>query len=290
MGDLKLEDLVGSIDSLPTLPSVVTKVSELVDNPSASAGDINEVISHDLALSSKILKLVNSAYYGFPRRISSITHAVVILGFQTIRNIALSAFVFDAFESGDLPFGYRNFWIHSVGVAAAANVIGSRQGVPLSEDPFMCGLLHDVGKLVLHQHLKKEFLKVLQTVESDKIPIFEAERRVLGTDHAEVGGLLMEHWKLPEKMVWALSFHHSPEKMAEADRKLAATVHAADVLARSMLIGCSGDYLVPEMSLEAWETLNLSADDLPEILQAISTDMAKVGAFIELVQGASRAQ
>ncbi len=286
----RLERIIGSIDGLPTLPSVVARVNELVDDPTASAGDINEIISHDLALSAKILKLVNSAFYGFTRKISSITHAVVILGFQTIRSIALSAFVFDAFDAQGLPFGYRNFWVHSVGVGVAANVVGARQGLPLSEDAFMCGLLHDVGKLVLHQHMGTDFARVMARVQAQDVTLIEAEKEVLSTSHAEVGGLLMEHWKLPEKMVDVLRFHHEPEAASEEGRKLVAAAHVADILVRALLIGSGGDQKIPVVSPAAWDLLGLSEADLPEMMNEITSEMAKAGAFIELVQASRSAR
>ncbi len=284
-----LADIVGSIDALPTLPSVVSRVNELVDDPTASAGDINDVISHDMALSSKILKLVNSAFYGFPRRISSITHAVVILGFQTVRNIALSAFMLDAFDSDDLPFGYRSFWIHSVGVGVAANAVGARQGIPVSDDAFMCGLLHDIGKLVAHQYLREDFSKVMQKVDTEETTIAEAEAAILPADHAEVGALLMEQWQLPEKMVAVLRFHHRPEEAPDESRKLASAVHAADILARALLIGSGGDKKIPVISDTAWAELGLTAEVLPELMKDISGDMGRVEAFIDLIQSSSTA-
>jgi putative nucleotidyltransferase with HDIG domain len=290
MGAKKLEDIVGSIDTLPTLPSVVSRVNELVDDPTASAGDINDVISHDLALSSKILKLVNSAFYGFPRRISSITHAVVILGFQTVRNIALSAFVLDAFDTGGLPFGYRNFWIHSVGVGVAANAVGARHGVPVGDDAFMCGLLHDIGKLVVFQYLNEDFVKVLAKVEAEDITLVEAESAVLEAGHAEVGALLMEQWQLPEKMVAVLRYHHQPDAAPEEAAKLVSAVHCADILTRALLIGSGGDQKIPIISEAAWDALGLTEEALPEILKDIAADMGKVEAFIELIQTSSNAK
>ncbi len=290
MGTKKLKDIVGSIDALPTLPSVVSRVNELVDDPTASAGDINDVISHDLALSSKILKLVNSAFYGFPRRISSITHAVVILGFQTVRNIALSAFVLDAFDSGELPFGYRNFWIHSVGVGVAANAIGAHHGVPIGDDAFMCGLLHDIGKLVVFQYLREDFDKMLARVDAEDITMVEAESTMLEVGHAEIGALLMEQWQLPEKMVAVLRYHHQPDAAPEEAARLVAAVHCADILARGLLIGSGGDRKIPIVSEAAWETLGLSEEVLPDVLKDIAADMGKVEAFIELIQASSNAK
>ena len=290
MAGNRFEEIVGSVDALPTLPTVVAKVNELVDDTSVSAGDINEVISHDIALSSKILKLVNSAYYGFPRRISSITHAVVILGFQTIRNIAVSAFVLDAFEGGGTLFGHRGFWIHSVGVGVAANVVGQRQRLPASEEAFMCGLLHDVGKLVLNQFARKDFARVLELARAEDITVLEAEGRVLGTSHAEVGAMLLERWKLPQRMVAAIGGHHRPESAPEEARVLTAAIHVGDIVTRALLVGSGGDEKIPTVSAEAWTALGLSEEALPGMLQEISSDMTKVGAFIELVQASKSAR
>ena len=278
-----LQKVIGRIDSLPTLPTVVARINQLIDDPTASAGDINEVISHDLALSAKILKLVNSAFYGFPRRISSMTHAVVILGFNTVRNIALSAFVFDAFDTRALPFGHRNFWIHSVGVGVAADSLAVRSGMPVSDDAFVGGLLHDVGKVVMHQFLPAEFAAVLERAKRQDITFLEAELAEGQAGHAEVGALLMENWKLPERLVATLRYHHRPEEAPDAHRQIAAVAHAADVLARAILVGSGGDGKIPALSEAAWAALKVSEADLPELLAEISTEIHKAGAYLELI-------
>ena len=278
-----LARIVGKVEALPTLPTVVARINQLIDDPNASAGDINEVISHDLALSAKILKLVNSAFYGFPRRISSMTHAVVILGFNSVRNIALTAFVFDAFDTGALPFGHRNFWVHSVGVGVAADVLAVRAGLPANDDAFVAGLLHDVGKLVMHQHLRVEFGRILDRVAREDVTFLEAEGAELEFSHAEIGGLLMETWKLPEQLVAALRFHHSPSAAPEEHRQITAVVHLADIFTRALLIGSGGDHKIPTVSGPAWEALKLSDSDLPGIFGEISAEVRKAGTFLELV-------
>jgi putative nucleotidyltransferase with HDIG domain len=278
-----LAKIVGKIEALPTLPSVVARISQLIDDPTASAGDINDIISRDLALSSKILRLVNSAFYGFPRRISSMTHAVVILGFTTVRNIALSAYVFDAFETTGLPFGHRNFWVHSVGTAVAADVLAVRSGLLANDDAFVAGLLHDVGKLVLHQHARPEFGRVLDRIAREDVTFIEAERAELEFGHAEVGALLLENWKLPERLVAALRFHHDPATAPEAQRQIVAVVHTADILARSLLIGSGGDRRIPTIAEPAWLALGLSDSDLPRIYGEFTAELSKAGAFLELI-------
>ena len=282
----ELEKVIGRIDSLPTLPTVVARINQLIDDPTASAGDINEVISHDLALSAKILKLVNSAFYGFPRRISSMTHAVVILGFNTVRNIALSAFVFDAFDTRALPFGHRNFWIHSVGVGVAADALAVRAGMPLSDDAFVGGLLHDVGKVVMHQYLAADFAAVLARVGREDITFLEAEIAEGRPGHAEVGALLMENWKLPERLVAILRYHHRPAEAPDAHRQIAAVAHVADVLTRAIMVGSGGDGKIPVVAEAAWAALKLTEADLPELLGDISTEINKAGAYMELIAAA----
>lgn len=280
----RLQKLIGRIEALPTLPAIIARINELIEDPRASAGDINEVISRDLALSSKLLKLVNSAFYGFPRRISSITHAVVILGFSAVRDITLSAFVFDAFDARKLPFGRRNFWIHSLGTAVAADVLAIRRGATPGEEAFVAGLLHDVGKVVMHQHMPEDFARVMERLAAAGGTFLEAERAVLDTDHAEIGGLLAEHWKLPERLVLALRCHHRPELAPEDRRVPVAEIHLADALARALLIGSGGDEGIPELSAPAWALLGLSPADLPGIMVEISTELEKAGAFLELIR------
>lgn len=279
-GDAK--KFVKSIDNLPTLPSIVAKVSEIIENPTASAADINSVIRQDLALSARILRLVNSSFYGFPRRISSITHAVVILGFNTVRNVALSAFVLDAFSVRDLPFGYRDFWIHSLGTAIAANTLAKRLGFADAEDAFMGGLLHDVGKVVLHQYAREDFAAVLRIVKEKDCLIREAEKEALGLTHAEVGSALLDAWHLPPKLVEAVGLHHAPGASVEA-AELSAIVHLSDIFTRALLVGSGGDSRIPRASREAWARLKLDTSQVGELLREIAREIRKVDAFVELL-------
>ena len=276
------QKFIRSIDSLPTLPSVVAKVGELVGNPGTSAADINNVIRTDIALSARVLKLVNSSFYGFPRKISSITHAVVILGFNTVRNVALSAFVLDAFVARDLPFGYREFWIHCLGTGVAASALAKRRGLAQAEDAFMAGLLHDVGKIVLHVYARPEYAGVFRRVKERDCLILEAERDVLGMTHAEVGGLLLDAWHIPEHLVETVKLHHEPDG-ASAGPDLTAAVHLGDILTRALLVGNPGDKRIPRASQEAWDTLGFALGEVDGICREIAQEMQSVDAFVELL-------
>ena len=282
LSDGDARKFIRSIDNLPTLPSVVARVSEIIDSPNASAADINKVIRQDIALSARILKLVNSSFYGFPRRISSITHAVVILGFNTVRNVALSAFVLDAFGGKDLPFGHREFWIHSLGVGVAANALAKSRGIDEAEDGFIAGLLHDVGKIVLHQFARDEFADCLAKVKDKDCLLVEAEQEVLGLTHAEVGSMLLDAWHLPTRIVEAVSYHHAPENAAQA-KDLSAVVHMADIFTRALLVGNGGDSGIPMASHQAWSTLKLELGQVSGLFTEIARDIRKVDAFAELL-------
>jgi putative nucleotidyltransferase with HDIG domain len=273
---------VRAIDNLPTLPSVVARVSEIIDSPNASAADINKVIRQDVALSARILKLVNSSFYGFPRRISSITHAVVILGFNTVRNVALSAFVLDAFGAKDLPFGHREFWIHSLGVGVAANALARNRGVSEAEDAFIAGLLHDVGKIVLHQFAREQFAAALREVKERDCLLFDAEVEVIGMTHAEVGSMLLDAWHLPPRLVETIAYHHDPDKAPQAS-DLASVIHLADIFTRALLVGNGGDARIPTASRQAWSRLKLELGQVGELFGEIARDIRKVDAFAELI-------
>ena len=288
-GKPDLERLVEGIDTLPTLPSIVARVNELVQDPTTSAANLNEIISRDLALSGRLLKLVNSSMYGFPRRISSVTHAVVILGFNTVRNVVLSSFVLDAFDARDLPFGYRDFWVHSVATATAAGALLERQSRKEADDGFISGLLHDIGKVVLHQYARKQFGEALKLAESRDILLIEAEAKVFGYTHADVGGYLLDQWHLPLHIVEAVKSHHlaGGDVAAGPDapplHRLGAAVHTGDIFVRALLMGSGGDSQIPSLSYRALEVLGIRQDDLPRALKTASDKMSRIQGFLEIL-------
>ncbi|MBN1809871.1 MAG: HDOD domain-containing protein [Planctomycetes bacterium] len=286
---LEAHRLVEGIDALPTLPSIVARVNELVQDPSTSAADLNAVISRDLVLSGRLLKLVNSSMYGFPRKIANVTHAVVILGFNTVRNVVLSSFVLDAFDAKDLPFGYRDFWVHSVAVATAASGLLQPFSHKEADDGFICGLLHDIGKVVMHQYARERFAEVLEVVKTEDSLLVEAETKVLGYNHADVGGILLDQWHLPTHIVQGVSRHHTeargqaPGEDAAAYGRLAAGVHVADILVRALLIGSGGDKQIPRLSHEALGALGIGLDDIPLTLEHASDNMSRIQGFLEIL-------
>ncbi|OGV55352.1 MAG: hypothetical protein A2X49_15140 [Lentisphaerae bacterium GWF2_52_8] len=283
----ELKKIVSKIEKLPTLPIVVSKIIELVKNPETSASDVNKVISSDQALTAKVLKLVNSAFYGFPKRISTLTNAIVILGFNTVKSLALSASVFDMFSGKNLVSGFdrEGFWLHSVGTAVCAQSIAKKSGYRDQEEAFIAGLIHDIGKVVLDQYAPEEFASVLKYAKEKNVECLEAEREVLkGITHTMIGRWLAKRWNLPQSLENAMAYHHRPGTDKDSGH-LTSIVHAANVIIRAKKIGFPGDAVIPPLHNEALQMLKLTKEDLKFILSTIKDDVLKADSFIKLAQG-----
>lgn len=282
----KLHAVVDRIEKLPTLPVVVTQILSLVESPETSAVDVNRVIANDQALTAKILKLVNSPFYGFSRQISTVTQAVVILGFKTIKSLALSATVFEIFGgSGQEQFDRKAFWEHSIGTGVAAQIIAKKMRYPLVEETFIAGIVHDLGKVVLDQFLHQDFTAILAWRDQHRCSLREAEKAVLGVDHAAIGGWLAARWQLPVALQQGIAYHHDVAR-TDAREVLPAIIHLADLLARTRGIGSGGDNIIPDLQEPAWDRLRLVQADLEGILRDLERDMHTVQDFIMMTQPA----
>lgn len=227
--DDRLRSMLARIDDLPTLPEFVTRLLAAVEEPSVSGREIGDIVGEDQAMTAAVLKLVNSPYYGLSRRIGSIQHAVMLLGFRTVRNLALSAVLVKSFgpSSPDARFAHAALWRHAVACAAGSRLLALRLGVAEAEEAFLSGLVHDMGVIVIDQYLHDDFRQILDLVTANRISLREAERQVLGRDHQFVGALLARRWHFPAPVVDAIAFHHQPWR-AKRDPKLAAIVHLAN--------------------------------------------------------------
>jgi HD-like signal output (HDOD) protein len=229
--------------------------------------------------------VVNSSFYGFPNRITTITHGIVILGFNTIKSIVLSSTIFDVFRRAVKPgdFDRNEFWKHSIGCGAAAKAIGRRLHYPMLEELFIAGLLHDVGKIVMDQFLPDKFQEVVALVRERDILIYDAELAVLGATHADVGAWLFEKWNLSKGLIETTRCHHNPALAGEHSRH-SGIIHLADILVRALRFGSGGDGRIPAISDSAWKELGLQEPDFDDLLASTAAEIEKSMIFLDFIK------
>ncbi|MDR2302919.1 MAG: HDOD domain-containing protein [Deltaproteobacteria bacterium] len=261
---------VRKIKNLPTVPGIVAKISRMVENPETSAAEVGRLISQDQVLSAKVLRMANSAFFGMSRKISSISQALVILGFEVVKGLVLTSSVFDMIQKS-----MAGLWEHSIGCAAASGAVATLLGREDAEEILVAGLLHDLGKVVLALNLPDEMRLISEKVASGNILFYEAENQLLDFDHSELGQWLAEHWNLPESLAEPMRLHHRPEK-AVLKPECTAIVHIADIIIRAKGFGNGGDMLVPPISMAAWEMLGLKKTDFLPILEILEPKLSSL--------------
>lgn len=266
-----LEKLVDKIDTIPSLPVVVAEGLRVIDSVDAGPKELAEVLYKDQSLTTTILKFANSAYYGFNRKISTITEAIVILGFNTIRSLLLAASV-QRTVGGEIK-GYElaqgELWKHSIICAMTARSIARRVGFPGVEQAFIAGLIHDIGKVILSIHVASQFDELMTIVSEQNTNFSQAEKELFGVDHAQIGGLVAERWNLPEDLVDAIAHHHLPDEVVEI-KTITAVVHVADALCLMLGVGLGSDGLLYQVNAQALDLLGLSETTIQEIMLEIN--------------------
>ncbi|MBE9581546.1 MAG: HDOD domain-containing protein, partial [Proteobacteria bacterium] len=261
--------IYSKIDELPTLPTVIPKLLSLMDGSKSNAADVTEAISHDPSLTSKILKVSNSAYYGFPQGISNLERAVALLGFNMIKSLALSMGVLSSLPSGSkFPhFSQEGLWIHSLAVATAMKELGQRFGAGDDRDYlFIIGLLHDIGKVVLDQFFGELFQQALEEAQNlEKARLYMAERKVIGFDHGEVGAMLLKRWMFPDMIVNPIAIHHQTEIPEGTNSADTAMLRIADALPQELGLGDEGNPTVSEIHEADLQVLEMKEKDLEDM-------------------------
>jgi putative nucleotidyltransferase with HDIG domain len=229
--------VIENINSLPSLPSIVTRLIQIVNSPDTSADDATKLIEKDPGLTSKFIRLANSAFYGMPRSVSSVSGAVVILGFNVIRSVVLSTSVMKMFSGAERQaINKEAFWKHSIATALAAKeIVRHLMNVKLfdPESAFCAGILHDISKLIFNEYIFEDYAETCVFARKNKIPLIDAETLVLGINHAEIGRILADKWALPLDLEYALVHHHHPAQAGEIT-DLVAIVHLADIIAHDI--------------------------------------------------------
>jgi HD-like signal output (HDOD) protein len=272
MEDLRTErqGKILEVKDLPTLPTVLGEVTKLVEDSQSSTEQVAKVISRDQVLSAKVLKMVNSPIYGFPRRINTVQHALVLLGFNVIRGLIISTSVFDMMAKSMV-----GLWEHSVGCAMACSHLAKEAGFKDPEEYAVTGLLHDLGKVVTAVQLPDVHKELEEVVKNEDLTYLQAEKKVLGFGHDRINAWLADHWNLPLNIKEGLSRHHRPS-LAQYYPDSAHIVHVGDFLVRLLEVGSGGDDNVPYLEQDSLKALKLELKDLEKVLDSMSEELIDV--------------
>ncbi len=274
------QSLLTRVNDLPTLPVIIDKIGELVRHPESTAKDIENIVVTDQTLTARLLRLVNSPFYGFPQRITTISRAVRIIGFEALRNLAFSTSVIQLFGGGRSDtFDPAEFWKHSIGTAIGAKELARCLGEKQLEDFFVAGLVHDIGKLVHHEYMTEAFAAAGRLVQERDILLRDAEQEVLRFSHDQTAAILLTHWRLPQRLITMVSDHHRPGRTREGARD-AAVVHLADILARAKGFGSGGDDKMPLLDRRAWELLGLTFGHVEQVMSKMEHEFESATAIL----------
>jgi putative nucleotidyltransferase with HDIG domain len=280
------EQLVYEVGELVSLPRAYQRINEMLEDPRYGPTDIGRVIAHDPALTARVLRIVNSAYYRFPTKIDNIPLAITVLGTRALRELVLATSVASAFDKINTRLvDVADFWHHSIYCGILARLLSRRLKRGQSEQLFVAGLLHDLGKLVIYHRLPAEASTILSRFAEADMPLYMIEREVLGFDHAAVGAALLEHWELPEVFRQTTAFHHAPEQASFADET--ALIHVANALTKKVEPGhkLKHDYTtLPELHPSAAARVPLTEALVEEL--RLEADVQSIEVFSTLFSAA----
>jgi putative nucleotidyltransferase with HDIG domain len=284
-----LKRIQATIARMPSLSTTVVKVLETCNEPRASANDLKRVISLDPVLTGRVLKLINSAYFALGKPITSLTRAVIMLGVNTVKNLALSFAIMKNIKSSGTfqAFTTHDFWLHCLGVGVVAKSLAAAKGLfpTEQEEYFVAGLLHDLGKLPLNNQFPAEYFQVCQSAGKQSEPFYISEDRRLGIDHCMVGAMIAQKWRLGESLVETLSNHHHPDDCTENSQEMVSTIALANQIAIELQIGTAGDGFTDKAMLEQLtDKVGVNYGNLSDFHESVSREVEKARIFLEIAQ------
>jgi len=284
--DNKVRQKIANVRNLPTPPIVFHQIQKVLNDPKVSASQIASILAEDPAMSVKVLKLTNSAFYGLSREIDSVKQAVVIIGLEAVRNLVLSASVLDMFKQKDADQEFQEiFWRHSLAVAVCGRLLARKvrsRGIIDPDGAFSAGLLHDVGKIIMCCFLPEEYAKFVAAREQDKeSSTFLLEEKALGYNHCQVGAILGTQWKLPTRLIQAVSYHHHPQ-LSDEDDPTAYLIHIADFLARKAFAESENSPLDNTLNDGVAEYMEVSEEQLDGYSDALKEEYLKAETFMKM--------
>jgi putative nucleotidyltransferase with HDIG domain len=287
--DRNLKRIQATIAKMPSLSTTVVKVLETCNDPRASANDLKRVISLDPVLTGRVLKLINSAYFALGRPITSLTRAIIMLGVNTVKNLALSFAILKNMQGSGAfhAFSTHQFWLHCLGVGVVAKALAAVEGhkPAAQEEYFVAGLLHDLGKLPLNKQFPEEYFQVSKIAQKENEPFYLSEDRLLGIDHCKVGEMIAQKWRLGAALIETLAYHHNPDGCSAESQNLVSTIRLANQIVIELEIGEAGDYAYePSMLVDLQDQFGIDNGNLSKFQETISGEIEKAQIFLEIVQ------
>ena len=277
MNKKDLKYIIENTSDLPELPSVLMEVNRLIRKPAITVNEVSSLIIKDPALTSRILRMANSSYYGLSYKVATLSKAIAVLGFSIIQNLGITATIFKIFNKcNPALLNIKGLWHHSLGCAIASKIILKKQSPVLQEKAFLAGILHDIGKVIIAENLPEETNKVLSKLREDEfLTQSELEKDFIGYTHSDFGAFISEKWQFPPELSIAIKFHHDPHlflnniPVGEDHREtliLLFAVHAGNQLAKLLKLGKSSDNKVDIIEDLTWEYLDITSDNIEDLL------------------------
>jgi len=256
--------------NLPSIPAVIHQLNQLVSRDDVGSHEVAKVVETDPAFTARILKLINSPFYGLSRQVTSVEDSIALLGMEAIHQLLTATTVMSSLRSGSRVLNMQQFWIHSFGVGALARHLLKEEAENIRQEAFLCGVLHDIGRLVLVRADTDKYEAFFDRGKS--VTDLEKEEKWFGMNHQEVGSVLAKQWNFPENIINVVSFHHTPEQ-SPGNAKLVSAVNIADVICNALMVGHGGSSYVSSFSVEAWHELNI---DISQLKQRIIGSLKEV--------------
>lgn len=278
-----LNKVRASIDKMPSLSPLTHKIIEVANDRNSSAQHLTDVIQLDPVLTAKVVKMVNSAYFGLPQPIKSLKQAVVMLGINTVKNVALSSsFASNVHLKNKSGLNSNDFWQHSLGVAVASKLIARQMGVDSQylEEYFIAGLIHDIGKVLMNNFFTDEMNQILELSSQKKLSIIDAEKKILQLSHEEIGIAIGKKWLFEAPLLYAVGKHHTPPTTGSA-ALFAMVVCIADTFVKILNIGFSGNHKVDPIPEDVWTALKLDEGTVFNSLSSINEEIEKAKLFLK---------
>lgn len=271
------EDLLKGLVQVSSLPVIYSKINEAVSDPRSSMKDISTIISDDPGLTSRLLQMVNSAFYSFPSKIETVSRALFIVGTQQVRDLALATSVMSLFKGipEDLV-NMESFWKHSVACGIAAKILATYRRCEMNVERFFAaGIIHDIGRLIIYKKIPEKAREMLLRSKAEGKLLTAVEKESMGYDHSDLGRVLVNYWNLPPSLEEVVAYHHSP-KNARRYPIETAVVHVADIIAHAMQLGSSGERYIPCLDEKAWEVIGIPTSVLSPTIDQLEREVHDV--------------